>query len=78
MVQFYYINDSVNQFAIVYMINPSPHFNNLFRKQFERCLIAELYEQTMKNMKYCPKKKNTCIMALIIFYDNNGVKPKKV
>ena len=32
----------------------------------------------METIKDCLKKKNSCAMALIMFYNNNGVKPKEV
>ena len=32
----------------------------------------------MEIIKDCVRKKNTCVMALIMFYDNNGLKPKQV
>ena len=32
----------------------------------------------MKTIRDCLKKKNTCVMALTMFYENNGIKPKKV
>ena len=32
----------------------------------------------METIKYFLRNKNTCVMALIMFYDNNGIKPKKV
>ena len=61
-----------------YMINPSLHFNKLFREQTERCLSATFNEKTMETMKGCMKKKNTCVMELIMSYEINEVKPKKV
>ena len=32
----------------------------------------------METIRYFLKKKNTCAMALIMVYENNGDKPKKV
>ena len=32
----------------------------------------------METIKDCLGKNNTCVMALIIFYENNGLKPKKL
>ena len=32
----------------------------------------------METIKYFPRKNNTCVMALIMIYDNNGEKPKKM
>ena len=30
----------------------------------------------METIRDCLKNKNTCVIELIIFYENNGVKPK--
>ena len=35
MVHCYSIDESINQFSICYMINPSLHFNKVFREQLE-------------------------------------------
>ena len=32
----------------------------------------------METIKYLLERKNTCVIALIVFYENNGVKPKKL
>ena len=32
----------------------------------------------METIRVFPKKKNTCVIALIMFYENNEVKQKKV
>ena len=32
----------------------------------------------MENIRDYLRKKNTCVMEVIIFYENNGEKPKKV
>ena len=78
MVHIYSIDDSINQFSIGYMINPSIHVNKVLREQVEKVLSATFNENTMEDITGCLKKKNTCVIALIYFNDNNGVKPKKV
>ena len=35
MVHIYSIDDSINQFSIDYIINPSLHVNKVFREQVE-------------------------------------------
>ena len=35
MVNLYSIDDSIHQFSIGYIINPSLHFNKVFREQVE-------------------------------------------
>ena len=32
----------------------------------------------MGTIKNFPRKKNTYVMALIMFYENNGLKPKEI
>ena len=77
MVHIYSIDDSINKFSIGCMINPSFHINRVFREQFEKFLSATFHVNKMKTIICCLKNKNTCVIALIMFYDNNGVKPKK-
>ena len=71
LVHIYSIDDSINQFSIDYMIKPSLHFNKVFREQVEKYLSTTLNEKTMENIKGCLKNKNTCVIELIIFYENN-------
>ena len=78
MVQYYYIDETIHQFAIGYMIKPSLHFKKLFIEQVETFLSSTFYEKKMETIKYYLRNKNTCVMTLIMFYDNNGLKPKKM
>ena len=71
MVHYYTIYETVNQFAIDYMINPSLKFNNAFRTQVEKCLSVSFSASTMKTIKTFLVKNNTCVMVLIIIYENN-------
>ena len=77
MVHIYSIDNSINQFSVVYMINPSLHVNKVIREQVEKLLNSTFYEKTMETIRGCLEKNNTCVIALIMFYENNGVKPKK-
>ena len=61
MVHCYSIDESINQFSICYMINPSLHFNKVFIEQVEKCLSATFNENTMETIKDCLIKKNTCV-----------------
>ena len=67
MVHCYSIDESINQFAIGDMINPSLHFNKAFREKVEKYLSATFHEKKMKTIKDCLRNKNTCVMAVIIF-----------
>ena len=60
------------------MINPSLIFNKLFREKLEKLLSATFHEKKTETIKYCLRNKNTCVMEVIMFYENNGLKPKKV
>ena len=77
MVHIYYIDDSINQFAIGYMINPSLHVDKVFREKVEKFLNYTYHEKKMETIRDFMKNNNTCIIALIMFYENNGVKTKK-
>ena len=77
MVHCYSTDETINQFAIGYMINPSLNCNKVFRVQFEKCLSVSFNSRTMETIIYCLKNKNTCVMALIMVYENNGGNEKK-
>ena len=67
--------ETIYQFAIGYIINPSLQFNNTFRTQVEKCLSGSFSIRTMKAIKIMMNM-NTFIMELIITYENNGEIPK--
>ena len=60
------------------MINPSLKCNKVFREKIGKFLCVLFCEKTTETIKYCLRKKNTCVMALIMFEEDNGIKPKKV
>ena len=76
MVHIYSIFNHMNQFSIGYMINFSNHFNNVFWEQVEKCLNATFHEKKMETIRNVLKTRNTCVIALTMFYDNKEVKPK--
>ena len=78
MVHFYYIDETMNQFEIGYMINPSINCDKAFREKVEKFLNSTFNSRTMETFTDFLKNKNTCIMELIMFYGNNGIKPKKL
>ena len=71
IVHCYNTYETINKFAIGYMINPSLKFNNAFRTQVETFLGVSFSIRRMKNIKYFPMKKNTCVMSIINIYENN-------
>ena len=76
MVLCHNTDETIDQFTISYMINPSLNFNNVFRTQVEKCWSVSLSDSTIKTIKYCLINKNTCVMELIMIYENNGEIPK--
>ena len=76
MVFFYSTYEQINPFAIDFMINSSLHVNKVFRKKLNNSF--DLYfMKKMKTIRYVVKKRDTCVIAIIMFYETNGKKPKK-
>ena len=48
---FYSMDESVNQFGIGYMINPSLHFNKVFREQVENFEVIHFMKILWKQLK---------------------------
>ena len=67
MVHLYSADGCINQFKIGYMINPSLQVNKVFIEQVENFLNDTFHENTMENIRDVLRKKNTCVIALIIF-----------
>ena len=76
MVHCYYTDESINQFLIGYIINPSLNCNKVFREKVENYVSVSFHKNTMKTINDCLRKNNTCFMVLIIFYENNGENQK--
>ena len=72
MVQYYSIYETINKFAIGYMIKNSLKCNKVFRIQVEKYLSISFSTRIMENIKDFLRKNNTCVMTIIMFYDNNG------
>ena len=72
MVHCYYTDESINRFAIGYMTNLSLNCNKLFRERVEKYLSVSFQKKKMENIKDFLRKKNRYVMALIMFYENNG------
>ena len=76
MVICYSTDESINPFSIGYMINPSLNGNKVLRVQVEKCWSVSFHSRTMETIIDFLKKKNKCVMALIMIYENNGEIPK--
>ena len=70
MVHIYSTENTIHQFAIGYMINPSLNINNVFRTKVQKCLGFSFSIETMKTIRYFMLKKSTSVMALIMIYEN--------
>ena len=78
LVYLYTTDKKIIEFTICYVINPSLHVNKVFIEQSERCLRATFRKNTMENIIEVMKKKNICVIALIMFYWNKGKITKKL
>ena len=70
MVYLYTTYEQMNQFEIGYMINPPLYVNKFFREQVEKCLRDTFHENKMENIRHFMKNKDTCVIALIMFYES--------
>ena len=53
------------------MINPSLKCNKVFRLQVGKLLSVSFAYNKMNTIRYFLKKKNMCVMARIMIYENN-------
>ena len=77
MVNLYSTVEKINKFAIGCMINPLIHVKKVFIEQVEKFLKAKFYEKTMEPIRDFMKKKDTCVIVLIMFFENKRTKQKK-
>ena len=77
MIHCYSTDETINQFSIGYTIKPSLNCNEVFRVQVEKLLSVSFASNTMNTIIYFLEKKNKCVMALIMIYENNRERPKK-
>ena len=76
MVHIYTTYNTVHQFYIGYMINPSLHINKMSKTQVEKCLGCSFSIETIKSIKKILTNNNTSVTALIIIYINVGISIK--
>ena len=79
--RFIYINTTneiINQFAIEYMINPTIHANKVFRDKVEKYSRGKFHQKTMELIRNVMRKKDTCVISLVIFYETRTKIPIKV
>ena len=58
MVYYYSTDESINIFAIGYMINPSLNCNKVFREQVEKILIILFHDNKIETVKDCLSTNN--------------------
>ena len=78
MVHLYTTDERINRFAIGCMINPSLHVNKVFMEQVANFLNATFHENTMVPITYVMKNRNTCVLVLIILYEDKVTIPKQI
>ena len=74
MVYLYATDEQINHFQIGYMIHYSLHINSFFIEQVLKFLRATFNENKMENIRDVMKKKDTCVIALMMFNENKGGK----
>ena len=77
---FIWINETkqrINEFEIGYIINPGLNVNKSFREQVEIYIYTTFGEITQPFIKATLSKKNTSVLALILFYETRVDIPKK-
>ena len=50
----------------------------MFIEQVEKCLRSTFHKNTMENIRDVMRKKDTCVIALIMFYESKSKNPIKV
>ena len=59
------------------MVNPTLYVNKAFIDQFQKC-IKEEKSNTMFGIKKVLNKDNSCVIVIVMFYDNRTIDPMKV
>ena len=63
-------NQRINDFSIVYMMNPNLHKNKAFKYQVKECLKNTFGPSTNIHIGKIILKTNTRVLAFVIFYEN--------
>ena len=69
--------EHINEFEIGYMINPNLNVNKSFKEKVEKCMNNTFSALTQPFIKNTMSKKNTCVLALLMFHKTRGINPKK-
>ena len=60
------------------MINPTPHVNNVFREKNWKILKRYIWSEYHGMYNKCYDKKDTCVIAPIMFYETKTNNPIKL
>ena len=78
---FVYLHDAkelINEFAIDYMVHPTFHANKAFKEQVEKYMNDTFGTITQPFIINTTKKKNICVLALLMFYETKHKYETKV
>ena len=67
----------INEFTIGYIINPSLNVKKYFGEQVEKCMYTTFDEITKTFINATLEKKNTIVLAFIMFYETRANYSKK-
>ena len=68
----------MNQFAIVYMVNPKLNINKFFKDQFWNFFWKKHFIQVPYLVWNVFNKENTCFIVIVIFDENRTTNPVKL
>ena len=69
---------NINQFPIRYMVNLTLYVNKAFKDQVEKYFRVKFHPSTMSGINKLMNKDNTCVIALVVCYENKTTHPMKV
>ena len=70
-------NECINKFSIVYMINPTFHVIKAFKGKVRKCMNNKFGNVTQTFILKIMTKKNTFVLALIMFHETIHTKARK-
>ena len=71
-------NQRINEFSFAYMLNPVLHTNKAFKDQVKACLNNTFGADTNKNINKTLMKRDTRVLALVVFYELGNFNPRKM
>ena len=71
-------NECINEFSIVYTMNPTLYRNIAFKDQMKVCFKHTFGQDTTSHINKHYRKKSTRVLALVIFYESGGGSIRKL